>query len=303
MGLALALCLALYSTIPCTCTGRSSDGQSSCFAGIPSGSICTGGLQRRWLLVAAATGSGKRSASGLLLGLLLLLELQLLEEGLLPQGCHVDDGVGHAHSGAHAHAAVHVYAHVHVDAAAAADPEEGGEGGLLLCLLLLLLLLLLLGLELADQGRRRRGWDTDGGIVGSVGSIDIDIGIGSLLLLLLLQLLELLDGQLGLGLLLGRGLLLVLLLLAAAGSADDGRIVVGVAVAIGRLHAPCFACSCKSISGRGAGVAIKNAKSVSREIERRVGTKTATFWARNRLNLRSTGIEHMYNAKYMYCSS
>ena len=44
-------------------------------------------------------------------------------------------------------------------------------------------------------------------------------------------------------------------------------------------------------------------KSVSREIERRVGTKTATFWARNRLNLRSTGIEYMYNAKYMYCSS
>ena len=41
-------------------------------------------------------------------------------------------------------------------------------------------------------------------------------------------------------------------------------------------------------------------KSVSREIERRVGTKTATFWARNRLNLRSTGIEYMYNAKYMY---
>ena len=44
-------------------------------------------------------------------------------------------------------------------------------------------------------------------------------------------------------------------------------------------------------------------KSVSREIERRVGTKTATSWARNRLNLRSTGIEYMYNAKYMYCSS
>ena len=44
-------------------------------------------------------------------------------------------------------------------------------------------------------------------------------------------------------------------------------------------------------------------KSVSREIERRVGTKTATFWARNRLNLRSTGIEYMYNANYMYCSS
>ena len=249
MGLALALCLALCSTIPCT--GRSSDGQSSCFAGIPSGSICTGGLQRRWLLVAAATGSGKRSASGLLLGLLLLLELQLLEKGLLPQGCHVDDGVGHAHSGAHAHAAVHVYAHVHVrthvhvHAAAATDPEEGGEGGLLL----LCLLLLLLGLELADQGRRRRGWDADGGIVGS-------IDIGSLLLLLL----QLLDGQLGLGLLLGRGLLLLLLLLAAAGS--DGRIVVGVAVAIGRLHAQCFACSCKSIffvfSGRGAGVAIIN---------------------------------------------
>ena len=41
-------------------------------------------------------------------------------------------------------------------------------------------------------------------------------------------------------------------------------------------------------------------KSVSREIERRVGTKTASFWARNRLNLRSTGIEYMYNAKYMY---
>ena len=69
---------------------------------------------------------------------------------------------------------------------------------------------------------------------------------------------------------------------------------------------------CRSISqrklARSAAMVLKlpsktTTKSVSREIERRVGTKTATFWARNRLNLRSTGIEYMYNAKYMYCSS